>query len=124
MTRSARKAILLPMIITFKSRATADVIMFSDVAERIIAIIRRPPGLTGIITVEQLPDAIERLRSAVADERRAQSAGDVPSDDIPVIERTSDGRVREFVSLARRVQPLIEMMEYSLKEGKPVTWEA
>jgi hypothetical protein len=43
------------MIITFKSKASGDVIMFADVAERLMLIMDKDKTPQGIITVEQLP---------------------------------------------------------------------
>ena len=54
------------MIITFKSRATADTIMFGDVAKDLLSLMGKAFEPRGIITLEQLPDAIARLRQAGA----------------------------------------------------------
>ena len=60
------------MIYEFQSRATGNVVMTGKVAERMLGIIGKPAGPQGIITVAQLPDAIERVRAAIADERHAR----------------------------------------------------
>ena len=51
------------MLIVFKSQASGDVMMFEKNARELLAIIGkdRDSG-QGVVTVEQLPDAIERLR--------------------------------------------------------------
>ena len=46
------------MIVTFQSQAAGDVIMFGDVARRMMEIMGKDPSDKGILTVEQLPDAI------------------------------------------------------------------
>ena len=54
------------MLVTFKSRAGADVIMFGDAARRLIEVLGKDAGdARGIVTVEQLPSAIARLQSAI-----------------------------------------------------------
>ncbi len=108
------------MIVTFKSQATADVIMFGDVAKRMLSIMGKDFTDKGIITVEQIPAAIARLRDAIADDKR-QRAG-LTEEDMPLQETDEGGGKRPFVNLVQRAVPLVEMLEWSLKEGKPVVW--
>ena len=103
------------MIVTFKSPAAGDVIMFGDVAKRMMQIMGKDVTDKGIITVEQLPDAIDRLNAAVAADK-AQRAG--VTDD----EQAADGSKSTFVSLAQRAVPLLELLQWSLKKNKPVVW--
>ena len=107
------------MIITFKSRAAGDVIMFGNVAQRMLEIIGKDKDdPKGIVTVEQLPAAIAALRAAMAGDKRGGEPADQDEDkeDAP---RGMEGRV----SLWQRAAPLIELMEYSLKDDQPVIWE-
>ena len=46
------------MLYEFKSRATGNLVMTQKVAERLLAIIGKAPGPTGIILPEQMPAAI------------------------------------------------------------------
>src|SRR5574340_1074505 len=108
------------MLITFKSKAAGDVIMFGDVARDMMKIMGKEPGEQGIVTVEQLPQAIARLREAIdADKAREAQVGE---DEQPKFEKTPAGGKREYVSLYRRAAPLLELLEYSLKERAPVVW--
>ncbi|MDR2239702.1 MAG: DUF1840 domain-containing protein [Zoogloeaceae bacterium] len=109
------------MLITFKSKAAGDVMMFGDIAHALMEIMGKTPDAKGIVTVEQLPQAIARLKAAVA---RDKAENPVVDHDERVFEKTPAGGKREYVSLARRAVPLIEMLEYSLKEKAPVTWGA
>lgn len=107
------------MLIVFKSKAAGDVMMFGDVAHTLLKIMGKAPEAKGIITVEQLPQAIARLKAAVTQDKAARPSVDY---DERVFEKTPEGGKREYVSLARRAVPLIELLEYSLKEEVPVTW--
>ncbi len=107
------------MLIVFKSKAAGDVMMFGDVAHSLMEIMGKSPDPKGIVTVEQLPDAIARLKAAVAQDKAEKPVVD---HDERVFEKTPGGGKREHVSLARRAVPLIELLEYSLKEEVPVTW--
>lgn len=105
-------------MITFRSDAAADVMMFDDVARRMMEIMGKEFSARGIITVEQLPDAIARLRAAIAEDR-AHHAGEY---DQPETEEVPGGGKRAYVGLAQRAVPLVEFLEYSLKAEKPVMW--
>lgn len=107
------------MIITFKSQASGDVIMFGEVARRMMEIMGKEATGKGIVTVEQLPDAIARLRAALVadkvDHARAVNA-DWPQNEL---ESRSESVP---VSLTQRAVPLLELLDRSLKKNKPVTW--
>lgn len=107
------------MLIVFKSKAAGDVMMFGDVAQSLMEIMGKAPEPKGIVTVEQLPQAIARLKAAVAQDKAEKPVVD---HDERIFEKTAEGGKREYVSLARRAAPLIELLEYSLKEEVPVTW--
>lgn len=101
------------MIVTFRSPASGDVIMFAAVANRLLAIMGKEATPEGIFTVEQIPDAIARLRAAVAEDKARQ----VPDDD----ENPPRGMAAP-VTLAQRAVPLLELLDWSLRKKKPVTW--
>lgn len=109
------------MIVTFRSQASGDVIMFGDVARHMMKIMGKDASEKGIVTVEQLPDAIARLRAALAadkaDHARAVNA-DWPQSEL---ESRSESVP---VSLTQRVVPLLELLERSLRKNKPVIWGA
>lgn len=107
------------MLIIFKSKAAGDVMMFGDVAHSLMKIMGKAVTDQGIVTVEQLPEAIARLKAAVAEDK---TANPVIDHDERQFEKTPEGGKREAVSLARRAVPLIELLEYSLQEKVPVTW--
>lgn len=103
------------MLITFKSQASSDVMMFGENAQELLRILdKEPNALMGVITVEQLPEAISRLKAAVTSGRATDSAVNVND----VAEEDPD----ELVSLRQRASPFIEMLEFSLVEKQPVTW--
>ena len=104
------------MIITFRSAAAGDVIMFGDVAKHMLEIIGKPFEDKGIITVEQLPAAIAALRAAIAADK-VQRAGITEEEPQP-----GESRIDRPVSLAQRAVPLAELFEWALKKNKAVTW--
>lgn len=108
------------MIVIFQSQAAGDVIMFGDVAYRLMEIMGKEPAAQGIVTVEQLPETIARLRAAIA--RDKESRASLSEDDLPRTEQAPDGSKRAYVSLTQRAVPLVELLEWSLKKNTPVVW--
>lgn len=108
------------MLITFKSAAGADVIMFGDIAKKLVAILGKDPqDGKGIVTVEQLPDAIARLRAAIDEDKTRQAGHAQDEDDEPDPEHRG---MAAPVSLAQRAWPLLDLLQLSQKEGVPVVW--
>ncbi len=103
------------MIIIFKSRAAADVIMLGEVAQRMFEVIGKPFEPQGVITVEELPEAIARLKQAMADDKAARAQ---PR---PAEEERDETRP-PAISLTQRIVPLLELFEAALKADKAVTW--
>ncbi|PKO49371.1 MAG: DUF1840 domain-containing protein [Betaproteobacteria bacterium HGW-Betaproteobacteria-4] len=104
------------MLFTFKSATNADLIMHEKSAKEILALFGKSPDeARGIITVEQLPEAIATLKKAiVADKARPQETAASPSKN-----ETDD---EPPVSLAQRATPFVDMLERAAKAGEPVVW--
>ncbi len=107
------------MIITFKSSAAGDVIMFSDVAHRLMQIMGKDVTDKGILTIEQLPEAIRRLKAAIDEDKQRFAA--LSEEERPLKEKGASGE-RSFVSLYQRATPLLELIEWAQKKQKPVVW--
>ena len=107
------------MLTIFKSAPCADLLYFGDVAQALLELMGKAPADQGVITVEQLPDAIARLTAAVAGDR-PQHREHLLADETK--ETDPDGNERPHVSLTRRALPLLEMLKTALQEKKPVTW--
>jgi hypothetical protein len=109
------------MLVTFKSAASADVIMLGDAAKKLIGILGKDPDdAKGIVTAEQLPGAIARLRAAI-EEDNARLAVRTEADEAAEREAGKTGMAAP-VSLAQRAWPLLDMLEAAQKEDVPVTW--
>jgi hypothetical protein len=114
------------MAYTFQSRATADLIMLKATAEHILKILDKPLGEPGVITVEQIPHALDVLNQAVAeDEARRKTVQEEMSDqqEDHSAEAAAASAQLGAVSLRQRVVPLADMLRRSAEEGKPVTWK-
>ena len=98
-------------MVRFSSKVTGGFEMLGLHAEQVLAVIGKQVGERGIITREQIPDAISALRAAVARDREAARS----------IPRSGDEQ-DEPVSLGQRAFPLIDMLERAQAADEPVLW--
>jgi rubrerythrin len=116
------------MLVKLTSNTSGEIIMFAEHLRHLFEIIGKECTARGVFTKEQLPDAIARLHRAVDEdkqavhdaERKAHDEG-VDEDDEAADEGRKSGRVG--VHLAQRAHPLLNMMEWTLKEGGFILWE-
>ncbi|MDP2794387.1 MAG: DUF1840 domain-containing protein [Sulfurisoma sp.] len=104
-------------MITFQSDASGDVMMFDEVAHRMMDLMGKEHSRRGVITVEQMPECIARLKAVIAEDRARARAQANPRDD-----ETEETGVAARVGLAQRALPLVELLERSLVREKPVLW--
>ncbi len=109
------------MLVRFSSRATANLLMFDDVARALLTVIGKSPTQRGVITVDQMPSALEHLRSLIDYEKRLKETG-LARDDQPIPEVGIEPH--ELVGLSVRAQPFIKMLGQAAREKKEITWEA
>lgn len=106
------------MLITFKSRAAGDVIMLGNVGQKMLEIMGKDAhDARGIVTVEQLADAMTALSAAAAADRAQAAPRDEDDEDAP-------RGMQAPVSLAQRIVPLLELLKYAARDKEPVIWEA
>jgi hypothetical protein len=111
------------MLITFKSRAGGDVIMFGKIGQQMLqAMGKDPEDARGIVTVEQLDAAMAGLQAAVQADRE-QRAATTKRDDDDEDEEPKRG-MGAPVNFAQRAIPLIDLLTYAKREEQPVLWES
>lgn len=114
------------MLYKFKSSEASDVLMLGPHGNRLLEIIGKTPGPTGIILPEQMPAAIAALRAAIADENQAAANASASEDD----EEKDEGRNekeegtprRDPTSLRQRAAPLLDMLSRSHAAGVQIVW--
>ena len=104
------------MLITFKSPASSDVVMFEKNAREILEAIGKDPGARkGIVTIEQLPRAMRNLKAAIA--------ADVEHPpERAISDEESEENEHTVVRFSQRAFPLVELLDRSMAEEVPVTW--
>ena len=103
------------MIYQFRSKAGPDVIMLADLTKRIFDILGRPLEPRGILTVEQMPDLITALETAILKDLEERSK--VKSD-------TEDGAEKPKLAdrLGQRAYPFLELMKQAKAKDEPIMW--
>jgi hypothetical protein len=104
------------MLITFKSKAAADVPMYPEHAKMLLSVVGKPfepeSAPRGIITAAEAPAALAKLKSAAdASRRNEKETGrdEEPGQPLPV-------------GFAQRAFPLIDMLERATKDQRDVVW--
>lgn len=115
------------MLYKFKSRSTADLILLEPHGRRLLQIIGKETGPTGIVTVTQIPAAVAALEAAVLDDDRRIAAREKEKKALSHAQESDaqdDDRQDDTVSLHQRAAPFIEMLHRSAEGGHDVVWGA
>jgi hypothetical protein len=104
------------MPVKFQSRYSPDILMFDDVAARLLKAMGHSGTVPGSIPAEEVPAALARLRQAIATDERVhgRDEGNAAGDD-------EENGPR--VSFTHRALPLIEMLETAAANGTYVIWK-
>lgn len=99
------------MLITFKSKAYPEVMMYQEHAKRILDLLNKEPEM-GVITSEEAARAVQLLEHEI-DESRKHPSTDEVEQDIKAHrgdEDDPDHEQSEVVSFATRAYPMLEML--------------
>ena len=134
------------MLVRLTSSTSGEIIMFAEHLHALFEWIGKETTARGVFTAEQLPEAIAGLRRGVAAEKAAAKR---LAEEMRANAENDKGRDREkdkgreeeedekddgdekqdmepdvIVTLGQRAQPLISMMQWTLKEEGFILWEA
>ena len=105
------------MPITFKSKATGDLLMLAAHAEQVLSLLDKSARQPGILQPQQMPHALQTLRSLPElplEEEDALSEASTPvTPSVPM----SDG-----ISLRKRAWPLVRMIEEAQAANESIVW--
>jgi len=102
------------MLVTFKTSAHADIIMFGDIAKQLLKMMGHSGTIPSAMVADEVPAALDRLRHAV-EVGRADEA-QKPQDNA---EQADD----QSVSLKYRALPLIELLSAAVRKHCDVMWD-
>jgi len=111
------------MIVTFRSKAYADIMMFGDIAVRLLKLMGHSGTVPSALLAEDVPAALERLKAAVAASKAAEEAADDVRKDSDAEDEDDEKSDEHSVALAHRALPLIELLAASATAQCDVMWD-
>lgn len=111
------------MLITFKSKAAADVLMYEQHAKRILDLLHKDVA-RGVISVDELDSALALLETMLGESRNQMPAEGLhrESKDQPGEPGEEGAEHADYVSLAVRAYPLLAMLRAAKKNRVNVAW--
>lgn len=112
------------MLVTFKSKAAAEVLMYEEHAKRLLDLLQKDVR-RGVITAEEAANAITKLESEIAQSKIHPTTEEMKRDVVAHHGAAGDDNEDEqadFVSFSTRAYPLLEMLRAALKGGHDVVW--
>lgn len=112
------------MLVTFKSKAAADVLMYEEHAKRILDLLNKDVR-RGIITAEEAPNAVAKLEAEIAESRLHPTSEDVRRDVMAHHGDDGDDNEHEhveYVTFSTRAYPLLAMLRAARDDGFDVMW--
>ncbi len=112
------------MLITFKSKAAAEVLMYREHAKRILDLLHKDAN-RGVITAAEAGNAVRVLEAEIAESKLHSGSEEVERDVVAHhgdAGDDSDHEPAEAVSFAARAYPLLEMLRAAQKERQDVMW--
>ncbi len=99
------------MLITFKTRAYANITMFGDVGRKMLEMMAFGTSVPGAINAADVPTALANLEAALAKIPQQEEPADGDADEPPA------------VGLHTRAVPLLELLQAAIDEETYVGWE-
>jgi hypothetical protein len=106
------------MLVTFRTKAYADITMFGDVAKQLLELMGHSGTVPSAIKADDVPAALARLETAIAQRQVADTA------EVPVDERDRDRDTPRKVSLSQRAFPLLELLRAAAARKADVMWDS
>ena len=96
------------MLVTFTTKAYADITMFGDPAKSILKMMGHSGTVPSAIMAEDVPAVLQKLKAAIAAERPALR---------------NDDAEEPAISMAHRALPIIELLTAAAKQQCDVMWK-
>jgi hypothetical protein len=98
------------MLVKFSTKAYSDITMFGDIALSLLKMMGHSARVPGAILAEDVPAALNRLTTAIAEIK-------------PAPPKDNEDKDETVVSMAHRALPLISLLTAAVKENCNVMWE-
>ena len=100
------------MLYKFKSKNAGDVIMLEANGRKVLEVIGKDAGPTGIVLAEHMPAAIQALQDAIALEESTP----------PMLNAEGEPVQGDALGLRQRAVPFIDMLQKNFRAGTSITW--
>lgn len=106
------------MLIKFRCKTYSDITMFGEIGLKLVNMMGYGESSSGAIKAEDIPKALERLKSGLSNIHEDSEQLDLDKDE--------DGEEQEevAVSLAKRAVPLVEMLNAASSDECGIMWES
>lgn len=98
------------MLVTFTTKAYADITLFGDIALAMLKMMGHSGSVPGAILAEDVPAALNRLTAAIDAEKKSSPTPTDSADDTKV-------------SMEHRALPLIDLFAAASREKANVMWK-
>jgi hypothetical protein len=107
------------MLVTFRTKAYANITMFGDVAKQLLELMGHSGTVPSAIKAEDVPTALARLETAIA-QRQAAEAAQAGDDD----QGRDDYDAPRRVTVSQRAVPLLELLRAAAAKKSDVMWDS
>ena len=110
------------MLVTFRTKAYANITMFGDVAKELLALMGHTGTVPSAIKAEDVPAALARLEAAMRERKAAEAAeaAEEPKQD----RGRDDYDAPRKVTLSQRAVPLLELLRAAAAKKADVMWDS
>jgi hypothetical protein len=112
------------MLVTFKSKAAAEVVMYKEHAKPLLELVGKDVK-RGVITAAEAATAVAKLEMVISESKAHPTTEEVKRDVLIHHDDVGDDHDHEasqYVSFATRAYPLLEMLRAAQKNGYDVLW--
>lgn len=103
------------MLVTFHTKAYADIVMFGDVAKQLLTLMGHSGTVPSALKAEDVPSALARLEAAIEERKKADAAEGRGNED--------DDAPRK-ITVSQRAVPLLELLRAAAAEKCDVVWDS
>lgn len=101
------------MLVTFSTKSYSDIMMFDDIAKRLLQLMGNSATIPGAIVADDVPETLNRLKSAL---HIVDGKPQFTTDD-------GDEETEHTITLRQRALPLVELLENAARKGNDVMWK-
>ena len=111
------------MLVTFRSKAYANITMFGDVAKELLRLMGHSGTVPSAIKAQDVPRALARLETAI-EQRKSAEAAETRETEVSGGERGRGDDAPPKVPLSRRALPLLELLRAAAAQKVDVMWDS